>query len=96
MAKYAVYTKWFWKDGVPEDTFVQDWLRGRKPNMITEDTILFRIDDIHHGSITTYANESDCKKERESVLEERKRNQEEGAQLIDENVGPVMGQMSVL
>ena len=44
MAKYAVYTKWFWKDGVPEDTFVQDWLRGRKPNMIAEDTILFRVD----------------------------------------------------
>ncbi len=36
------------------------------------------------------------KKERGSVLEERKRNHEEGAQLIDENIGSVMGQMSGL
>ena len=41
MTKYVVCSKWFWKDGVPEDAFVQDWLRGRKPNMIAEDTVLF-------------------------------------------------------
>ena len=96
MAKFVVYSKWFWKDGVPEDAFVQDWLRGRKPNMIAEDTVLFKVDDNHHGSVTTYANEADFKKERDSVLEERKRNNEEGAQLIDENIGSVMGQMSGL
>ena len=53
MAKFVVYSKWFWKDGVPEDAFVQDWLRGRKPNMIAEDTVLFKVDDNHHGSVTT-------------------------------------------
>ena len=36
------------------------------------------------------------KKKHDSVLEERKRNHEEGAQLIDENIGSVMGQMSGL
>jgi hypothetical protein len=63
---------------------------------IGEDTVLFKVDDNHHGSVTTYANEADFKKERDSVLEERKRNHEEGAQLIDENIGSVMGQMSEL
>ena len=29
MAKYAVYSKWYWKNGVPEVNFVQDWLRKR-------------------------------------------------------------------
>ena len=96
MAKFVVYSKWFWKDGVPEDAFVQDWLRGRKPNMIAEDTVLFKVDENHHGSVTTYANEADFKKERGSVLEERKRNHEEGAQLIDENIGSVVDQMSGL
>ena len=96
MAKFVVYSKWFWTDGVPEDAFVQDWLRGRKPNMIAEDTVLLKVDDNHHGSVTTYATEADFKKERVSVLEERKRNHEEGAQLIDENIGSVVDQMSGL
>jgi hypothetical protein len=30
------------------------------------------------------------------VLEERKRNHEEGAQIIEENVGPYLGQMSTV
>ena len=94
MTKYVVCSKWFWKDGVPEAAFVQDWLRGRRPNMIAEDTVLFKFDDNHHGSVTTYASEADFHEERGSVLEERKRNHEEGAQLIDENVGSVLGQMS--
>ena len=64
--------------------------------MIAEDTVLFKVDDNHHGSVTTYANEADFIKERDSVLEERKRNHEEGAFLIDENIGSVMGQMSGL
>ena len=63
MAKFVVYSKWFWKDGVPKDAFVQDWLRGRKPNMIAEDTVLFKVDQNHHGSVTTYENEADFKKE---------------------------------
>jgi len=29
MSKYAVYSKWYWKNGVPEVNFVQDWLRKR-------------------------------------------------------------------
>ena len=57
MAKYAVYSKWYWKNGVPEVDF---------------------------------------NKERPSVLEERKRNHEEGAQIIEENVGPYLGQMSTV
>ena len=61
-----------------------------------EDTILFQVDDHHHCSLTIYANEADFKKERPSVLAERKRNHEEGAQIIEENVGPYLGQMSTV
>ena len=96
MAKYAVYSKWYWKNGVPEVDFVQDWLRKRRSEMIAEDTILFQVDDHHHCSLTIYASEADFNKERPSVLEERKRNQEEGAKIIEENVGPYLGQMSTL
>ena len=59
MTKYVVYSKWFWKDGVPEAAFVQDWLRGRKPNIIATDYVLFKVDNKHHVSVTTYANEVD-------------------------------------
>ncbi len=48
MTKYVVYSKWFWKDGVPEAAFVQDWLRGRKPNIIATDYVLFKVDNKHH------------------------------------------------
>jgi len=74
MSKYAVYSKWYWKNGVPEVNFVQDWLRKRRSEMIAEDTILFQVDDHHHCSLTIYASEADFNKERPSVLEERKRN----------------------
>ena len=96
MAKYAVYSKWYWKNGVPEVDFVQDWLRKRRSEMIAEDTILFQVDDHHHCSLTIYASEADFNKERSSVLEERKRNHEEGAQIIEENVGLYLGQMSTV
>ena len=96
MAKYAVYSKWYWKNGVPEVDFVQDWLRTRRSEMIAEDTILFQVDDHHHCSLTIYASEADFNQERPSVLEERKRNHEEGAQIIEENVGPYLGQMSTV
>ena len=96
MAKYAVYSKWYWKNGVPEVDFVQDWLRKRRSEMIAEDTILFQVDDHHHCSLTIYASEADFNQERPSVLEERKRNHEEGAQIIEENVGAYLGQMSTV
>ena len=64
--------------------------------MIAEDTILFQVDDHHHCSLTIYASEVDFNKERPSVLEERKRNHDEGAQIIEENVGLYLGQMSTV
>ena len=96
MAKYAVYSKWYWKNGVPEVDFVQDWLRKRRSEMIAEDTILFPVDDHQHCSLTIYASQADFNKERPSVLEERKHNHEEGAQIIEENVGLYLGQMSTV
>ena len=96
MTKYVVCRKWFWKDGVPEAAFVQDWLRGRKPNIIATDYVLFKVDNKHHVSVTTYANEVDFHEERGSILEERKKNHEQGVQLIDESFGSVLGQMSEL
>ena len=96
MPKYAVYSKWYWKNGVPEVNFVQDWLRKRRSEMIAEDTILFYFYFHHHCSLTIYANEADFNNERPSVLEERERNHEEGALIIEENVGPYLGQMSTI
>ena len=59
-------------------------------------TLFYCNDDHHHCTLTIYASEADFNKECPSVLEERKRNHEEGAQIIEENVGPYLGQIATV
>ena len=52
MTKYAIYTKWYWKDGIISAEEMQN---GMKENLVgkteAEDIIWWKMDDHHHQSM---------------------------------------------
>ena len=55
MTKYAIYTKWFWNDGIASAEEMQN---GMKENLVgkteAEDIIWWKMDDNHHQSIIIF------------------------------------------
>ena len=48
--RYAVQTKWHWKNGIFSAYKMQEWVRDvKKGNSLAEDIILWKIDNKHHG-----------------------------------------------
>ena len=49
MTKYAIYTKWFWNDGIAS---AEEMQKGMKDNLIgkteAEDIIWWKMDGYHH------------------------------------------------
>ena len=97
MAKYAVWTKWLWPNGVGSAEQMQDGMKGIKADHPAEDIIWWHIDGNHHMSVVIYKTEEEAK----AHLEWRKNHRAEtvrdyDVQLLEELMGPVAAQMSVL
>ena len=98
MTKYAIYTKWYWKDGIASP---EDMQNGMKENLVgktqAEDVIWWKIDENHHQSVIIYPSEESAKAELEQRVAKRANDSEEsGIILLEEHMGPVMSQLSML
>ena len=97
MAKYAVWTKWHWPNGVGSVEMMQDGMKGIKTDHPAEDIIWWQLDENHHISIVIYKTEEEAK----AHLEWRKKYRAEtvrdyDVQSHEEQMGPVAAQMSEL
>ena len=98
MTKYAIYTKWEWKDGIASSEEMQ---KGMKENLFgkteAEDVIWWKMDDNHHQSIIIFSSEEIAKSEYEKRQEMRKNtSKNNNISLIEECMGPVLSQLSSL
>ena len=95
MAKYAVYTKWSWPNGVPSAETMQQKHREVKSNTKAEDIIWFKIDENTHQSVIIYSSETDAQEERAKLQEQRKKDTaSNGASMVEETMGPILSIMS--
>ena len=98
MSKYAIYTKWHWKDGLASSEEIQN---GMKENLQGKtdaiDVIWWKMDDNHHQSIIIFASEEIAKAENEKRQAMRKKtSSESNITMVEEYMGPVLAQLSNL
>jgi len=74
MTKYAIYSKWFWPDGLPSLEAMQENQQNFKPKTKALDVIWWQIDENTHQSATIFASEQDAKDEVALRNENRKKN----------------------
>ena len=79
MTKYAIYTKWFWPDGLPSLEAMQENQQNFKPKTKALDVIWWRIDENRHQSVIIFASEQDAKDEVALRNENRKKTAEHRA-----------------
>ena len=96
MTKYAIYTKWYWKDGIASQ---EDMQNGMKENLVgkteAEDVIWWKMNDHHHQSVIIFSSEEDAKAELEMRQKQRAQSiNETGHKMIEETMGPVLSIMS--
>ena len=98
MTKYAIYTKWHWKDGIASAEEMQN---GMKENLVgkteAEDVIWWKMDDHHHQSIIIFASEDLAKAEFEKRQAMRTQpTSEYNTTMVEEIMGPILSQLSCL
>ena len=98
MTKYAIYTKWHWRDGLPSSEEMQN---GMKENLLgkteAEDVIWWKIDDNHHQSVIIFSSEEVAKSENEKRQAMReKTSSDSNITMVEEYMGPVLSQLSSL
>ena len=98
MSKYAIYTKWYWKDGLASTEEIQ---KGMKENLLgktkAEDIIWWKLDDNHHQSVIIFESEELAKAENEQRQAMRdKTSSESNITMVEEFMGPVLSQLSSL
>ena len=98
MTKYAIYTKWFWNDGIAS---AEEMQKGMKENLVgkteAEDIIWWKMDDHHHQSIIIFSSEDVAKAEFEKRQEMRnKTTGENNMKMVEEIMGPILSQLSNL
>ena len=96
--KYAVYTKRHWPTGILSAEELQTHMGEKvKGSTIAEDVIWWKIDENHHQSVIIYPSEESAKAELEQRVAKRANDSEEsGIILLEEHMGPVMSQLSML
>ena len=98
MSKYAIYTKWYWKNGLASTEEIQN---GMKENLLgktkADDIIWWKLDDNHHQSVIIFSSEELAKAENEQrqVMRE-KTSSESNITMVEEFMGPVLSQLSSL
>ncbi len=98
MSKYAIYTKWLWKNGIASSDEIQEVM---KENLLgkteAEDIIWWKMDNNHHQSIIIFPSEEIAKAENDKRQEMRKKTSSDGnITMVDEYMGPVLAQLSNL
>ena len=98
MTKYAIYTKWHWKDGLASPEEIQN---GMRENLLgktdAEDVIWWKMDDNHHQSVIIFSSEELAKSEndRRQAMRE-KTSSDSNITMVEEYMGPVLSQLSNL
>ena len=98
MTKYAIYTKWFWNDGIASAEEMQN---GMKENLVgkteAEDIIWWKMDEHHHQSTIIFPSEEVAKAELGKRQEMRnKTTSENNMKMVEEIMGPILSQLSNL
>ena len=98
MRKYAIYTKWYWKNGLASTEEIQN---GMKENLLgktkADDIIWWKLDDNHHQSVIIFSSEELAKAENEQRQAMReKTSSESNITMVEEFMGPVLSQLSCL
>ena len=97
MTKYAIFTKWFWPDGLPSLEAMQENQQNFKPKTQALDVIWWRIDENTHQSVIIFASEQDAKDEVALRNENRKNTAEaSGHKMVEQTMRPIISIMSDL
>ena len=98
MTKYAIYTKWYWSNGIASPEEMQN---GMKENLLgktkVEDIIWWKMDEHHHQSIIIFSSEDVARAEFEKRQEMRnKTTSEHNTKMVEEIMGPILSQLSTM
>ena len=97
MTKYAIFTKWFWPDGLPSLEAMQENQQNFKSKTKALDVIWWRIDENTHQSVIIFASEQDAKDEVALRNKNRKNTADTSSHKIaEETMGPIISIMSDL
>ena len=95
MAKYAVYTKWYWPEGILASSDLSDHMKKNIPNDHPFDDIFWwQIDEHHHQSVAIYPSEQMATEHRAQILAYREHENDTGCSMIEETMGPVLAQLT--
>ena len=95
MAKYAVYTKWTWPNGVASADEMQGRHRAVKSKTEALDILWWQINENTHQSVIIYPSEEIAKKEVAQRNELRKQTIEETRhKMVEDTMGPFLSIMS--
>ena len=96
--KFAVYTKWYWKNGVPTPAELQaNMNKAVSGDTSAEDVIWWKIDENHHQSLIIYPSEKTAEEElgKRQVKREKSR-ADNNIEMVEEFMGPIMSRLTEL
>ena len=96
--KFAVYTKWYWQNGVPTPAELQTNMNEAvSGDTKAEDVIWWKIDENHHQSLIIYPSEKIAEEElaKRQVKREKSR-ADNNIELVEEFMGPIMSRLTEL
>ncbi len=96
--KFAVYTKWYWKNGVPTPAELRaNMKKAVSGDTSAEDVIWWKIDENHHQSLIIYPSEKIAEEElgKRQVKREKSR-ADNNIELVEEFMGPIMSRLTEL
>ena len=98
MSKYAIYTKWYWSNGIASAEEMQN---GMKENLVgkteAEDIIWWKMDEHHHQSIIIFSSEDVARAEFEKRQEMRnKTTSKHNTKMVEEIMDPILSQLSTM
>ena len=96
--KFAVYTKGYWKNGVPTPAELQaNMNKAVSGDTSAEDVIWWKIDENHHQSLIIYPSEKIAEEElgKRQVKREKSR-ADNNIELVEEFMGPIMSRLTEL
>ena len=96
--KFAVYTKWYWKNGVPTPAELQTNMnKAVRGDTAAEDVIWQKIDENHHQSLIIYPSEKIAEEElAKRQLKREKSSADNNIVLVEEFMGPMMSRLTEL
>ena len=96
--KFAVCTKWYWKNGVPTPAELQTNMnKVVRGDTAAEDVIWQKIDENHHQSLIIYPSEKIAEEElAKRQLKREKSSADNNIVLVEEFMGPMMSRLTEL